>query len=1385
MEIRLSKINCAINFSFCYTSANRKALNNILFVSILFCLLLNNPFFASEKNSYIPKYSNPLTEPWRWQGYSELIGKGCRCMVEDNNGSLWFGVNDGVYKYDGINWKYFPLFKDSNLPVVSLCISSDNSIYAGTAKGVSVLQKDRWELVPLNLDLGDPLEHPYNKIPIIETRDKSIWIGTHQGVVRIKNNKFVLYREDQIINDFNTKEMTAKVEGLKKLPKFDVYSIFEDKNGTIWFGLRDGRIYKAKFKYNDLNFNPEWHRVDTENGFERAKYPLVKVSSKGKVFVVSGQNDGGINIFDGNKWSLFTAKQSFGIDDLYSDVFELKDGSICVSGVGRIFIYKSNQWKMYESTNLPFSSNRLILYETKNQNLYIIGLGNEVWKIELSNRRWATLKGLSFQAEEKNGDKWFIAIDGSIVKSNASMSKWMRYTVKDGIIDDPVTIFVTKEGFVWAAGSDKQLAATVCFDGKIWRKQIHPKLGWNLDRRAAFEAYDGSLWFGSASDILVEKGQVGGIVRYTNVKNPDKIQYEYHYADDNFRLTGIYGIGQTIDKTIWAGQLGFYNLKDNSNNWNKILNPPELNASFIDFIATSPTGDLWVGTRTNGVFFLNGKTGVWNRYTVKDGLSSNTIISIDVESNSNVWVATNRDISHFDGTSWTKNSFHGFLKPKMDGISIKSTKDGGLWVNQNSPSWYRKSLYKSKFSNESEEEFFTTRYFRDNLTPETIITFSQDQIAQPGNVILSWAANDPWKLTPNDQIQFSFRIDDNPWSTFQYKTSDIFLSLPSGDHTFEVRARDSDLNVDPTPAKISFYIIPPIWAQPWFILLIFTFLSIITFFIIHLYNRNKIIHEISETKVRLFANISHELRTPLTLIIGPLLKVLESPLLHPELKKSLDLVNRNSHRLLRLINQVLDFRKIEAGKLKFEPKRGDIINFLHEEVLVFSERAVSKKINLKFESAKEKLSICFDSDKIEKVMFNLLANALKFTPQDGYVEVSVSVIECDKTKSLDLGLRKPVKYSEWLEIIIKDSGVGISKRNLDKVFDRFYQVQDHLKTAVGGTGIGLSVVKEMVKIHGGVIEVESNEGFGTIFRVKIPIINEDVIEEPIHSSAGKEAELITMKYPENENEEIHENPSVENRIKNEKNKILIVEDNAEMRNYIREELKKDYEVFESINGEEGLNKAINCYPDIVLSDIMMPQMDGIEFCKKLKRDERTSHIAIILLTAKSSQENKMEGLETGAEDYLTKPFYIDELKLKIHNILCTRQKLREKFGKTLQIEPNSIEITSVDQIFLKRTISIIEEHLGDEKFNVELFSKLVGMSRVSLYNKLKALTNHSVQEFIFAIRLKRAAQLLKESGMTVTEIAYSVGFKDPSHFSKLFKKQFGVSPKAYVNENLN
>ena len=1355
---------------------------NLYFLGILVFLLIAPIPSTRSTSTYTPSYGDPFLEPWRWQLFSELSGKRCRCMVEDKNGSLWFGINGGVLRYSGIKWKYYPINNDSTgTPVVSLCAASDGILYVGTSKGISRFKYGKWQPISLNLGFGNSFDFPNNKYPIIEAVDKSIWIGTRQGALRIRNDQMTLYREKNLFINLQNKDTDYINNEIRVLPDFDVYSIFIDEPDKIWFGLRDGRIYRCHFYNYNMTSSPVWQRIDTERGYIKAKFPLINRNKEGKIFIVSGEIDKGVNIYNGQGWVQLEFNRKFGVDDIHADILESKDGTLWIGSVACIFALKSNKWYMYESLGLPLPSNRWNLYETRDGSLWIIGLGNEVWRVDLSTQKWTTYKGIHFQSESKDGDKWFLAYDGAIIKSDSSMNTWIRYDQDDGVIDAPSAVMTTKSGVVWTAGSHNQVAATAYLDGGRWIKRSHPRLSWGIGRRAVFEANDGSLWFGSAADFIAEKGQIGGLVQYINPadSNKGKQQFEYHYFDDNFYLSAIYGIGQSADGLLWTGQLAFYNYNDRTKLWQKITEPAGLDESFIDCIYTSLSGNIWVGTRTSGVFWYETTSGNWSQFTSKNGLSSNTIINILAEADTNVWVATDQNICHFDGKSWAKNIFTNFIKITKEGISIHSTRDGTIWFNQIPQPWLKRALHRDTFSNEFLDEYISIRYQPDHLPPETSITFSQERIGQPGNVILSWIAHDPWKSTSDNQLQYSYRLDNEEWSPYTSKTNQILLNVSDGNHTFEVRARDRDLNFDQTPAKVTFNVIPPTWKQPWFLGLIFFFISTITLFIFHLVHRNKIIRELSEAKVRLFTNISHELRTPLTLIIGPLNNLIGSINKDNKWQSQLGMMYRNCNRLMRLVNQILDFQKMEAGRLKFEPGKGDIVTFIRDVANSFQALAGEKQIDFRVEFKINELQMWFDSDKIEKILFNLVSNAFKFTPTNGTISIVVSQVHGEKEEIIEIEGNRTIAFSNWLVILVKDSGGGIPPQKLDKIFNRFYQVDDPSVSHAGGTGIGLSLTKELVELHFGELAVESKKGEGTVFKIKIPIIikyyPDEVIQHDIKKSGVSELKHVELR---------SEKSLIDRSSQNGEIKILLVEDNSDMRHFICDELESEYQIYEAIDGEDGLEKALKHAPDLIVSDVMMPHMDGIEFCRKIKTDERTSHIPVILLTARSSQMHKIEGLETGADDYITKPFNSIELKIRIQNIIESRRKLWERFQREIRVEPREITINSVDEQFLSRAIEIIEEHMDDPEFDPKLFSRKIGMSRAGLYNKLRTLTGHSVRDFIIAIRLKRSAQLLKQSGLTVTQIAYEVGFKDPSHFTKLFKKQFGKSPKAYIREHI-
>jgi len=1315
---------------------------------------------------FTPRYADPLTEPYRWQLIPELSGKGFRCMVEDSSGTVWFGVNGGVLCYDGLQWKFHvlnPLWK--NEPIVALCAAHDGTLYAGTPKGVCRYCNDAWQILPITLDLADTSDYPNNRFPILEASDHSIWIGTHQGALRLKKDEMILYRSDGVY--FSKGKATGFTNStLKALPLFNVYSLYEEGPRRLWVGLTDGRIYRFDPDEKASAGTPQWHSWDEASGFRQAEFPCL-IKHRGDLIVASQQSHRGLSLFDGKRWQDFDLGIRFGVDNIHTDLLVTQDGTLWIGGLEHLYALKNRRWAIYDAIDFPIPANRLFLYETRDRHLWIGGLGGEVWRVDLASPRWTTFQGLNFQGETVRGDKWFLSYEGRIVACDEAMKQWRAFDVSDGLMDTPVIVLITRAGQVWAAGSHQLTAATALFDGHRWQRQLHPQLSWGIDYRAVLEDQDGSIWFGSSvdADIFSHRNFKGGLIHIIDKGQAASsgLAYEYHYFDPPFSLGGVYGIGQTSDRRLWIGQLGLYTLDPATGQHNRLTEPRRLVENFIDCIHTTAEGDLWFGTRSNGLFRWDGKNKQWTNFTAEDGLSSNTIISLFAKSDRDVWVATDQDICHYDGQSWVAGVFPAHIKMTSTGGSLCLTRDGALWINQRARSWNRRALYASSTSAKIDDGYQVIRYQPDRQPPETRLTFSQDKISQPGNVLLSWTGQDPWKSTPDHKLQYSYRMDQNAWSAFTNKGNEVFLSVAHGKHRFEVRARDMDMNVDPTPASVSFTVIPPTWKQAWFISLMGLFLAIILFFTLRLLHRNRIIRELSEAKIRLFANISHEFRTPLTLLIGPLQQMRYALGPQSPWRDQLDMMERNSMRLLRLVNQLLDFQKIEAGHLRLETIQDDVMGFIAKTAAMFEAIAEEKQIAFQVETHPKIFMACFDPDKLEKILYNLLSNSFKFTAPHGKIDLSATVIAVGpSTNPSSTEKPLPLNGAYRLELTIHDNGIGISPKELPRIFDRFYQSQDSSHIHRGGTGIGLALVKELVALHQGHITIESEPNQGTCFQVLLPL----------QPAAAVAAEAQAPSSPESGKVETSAHPL-----------ILLIEDNPDMSEYIRNDLIKSYRIVEARNGREGLSLAIRHQPDLIISDVMMPVMDGIAFCRECKNKTETSHIPIILLTARSSTMHKLEGLETGADDYITKPFHAKELEIRVRNLIQSRRRLRERFAKQIRIEPKEITITSTDEKFLRRAVSLIESKLEDPEYDVESFSRDIGMSRVGLYYKLKALTDLSVQEFIFSMRLKRAAQLLKESGLTVTEVAYQVGFKDSSHFTKLFKKQFGMPPSVFMKQN--
>ena len=617
----------------------------------------------------------------------------------------------------------------------------------------------------------------------------------------------------------------------------------------------------------------------------------------------------------------------------------------------------------------------------------------------------------------------------------------------------------------------------------------------------------------------------------------------------------------------------------------------------------------------------------------------------------------------------------------------------------------------------------------------------------------------------------------------ELKEMQLIQILDPGEYVFRVTASNKDGVWNETGASIKIIILPPWWATTWaYILYTILILSMIYFMwklqLKRIRNKHELemsrfeaqkLHEVDEIKSRFFTNISHEFRTPLTLILGPVKQAIDK-IKDEKTKDDLSIAHKNANKLLGLVNQLLDISKLESGNMKLQTHPLNFAALLKALTLSFASYAERKRITLKFNSSDDEIIVYADKDKIEKIFTNILSNAFKFTPEGGKIEVTLS------------------KENKYLNAIISDTGIGIPKEKMSKIFDRFYQVDGSHTREQEGTGIGLALTKELVELHKGKIEVESEESKGTIVTVSIPLGKEHLKPEEI--SEERESEYYEHREDKiipdiDQKTEKKQKIDVELLSNESLPLLLIVEDNPDVRKYIKDNLMKEFRTIEAVDGEDGWNKSIEQMPDLIVSDVMMPKMDGFKLCEKLKTDERTSHIPVILLTAKAAKEDKLEGYGLGADEYLMKPFESVELKARIKNLLDQKKRLHEHFRKKGIFELDQTKITSVDKKFLNKAFEIINQNISDPSFRVETFAEKLYVSKSLLRKKIVSLTGEPPVELVKRIRLQKAAELIEKKFGNLSEIALEVGFNNPAYFSECFKNQFGLSPSQYSSRNTN
>jgi len=1312
-------------------------------------------------------------------------------IVKDVRGVMYFGNSAGVLEFDGQNWD---LIKIPNSIVRSMAIDDNGNVFIGSADdfGYLTLDKNSGKKKYISLISLLPTKEAFGHIWHTFYVDKSIFFISKTLIFQFifdKNNlanpKVNFWKSNsryKIAHCVNKKLYVLDQEtglllfdngSFKTIPGSEIFltsSIYtmlpyDDFGNKILIATKSAKLFL--YDGNSFShFNTEAEEFLLKNNIY---LPGSKLPEGSFVFNTS---KAGIVIINRNGNIVRKIDMKTGLPDdgvLYSFYSENKLWLALQNGISAIDL-PSPVTFLNQNAGLKGSISDLKIF---NNNLYAASTAG-IFKLSLnpshlSNPQFSEISNIANEGWQfiKFKDKILVALTDGVYQVNESglskiSSKWRGcYTIFNSA-KLPNRVY---------AGLENGLAV-LDFDGTKWidRGMVN-KI--NAAVRYIEEDKDGNIWLGTSYNGVYKLSDLA--IDFKNQPTIKHFSKEVLIPNDELKIfkskIGLLYCTRTKvlifdEKTETFAPEKLYGLND------------FLGEAEIFYVLQDEDENFWVSAVKNStqlhiLFGSKTKNGVykWRELSflksVIDFSNSNAVFSIFKDKNT-IW---------FSGADGVVSLDSRFLSDSMKDSSSFYPMIRKVTVNRDSLIFSGDDLTKSKLGLESIFKLSSN---------VTLIRF------------------DFSSMTYEDELaSYQFKLDgfDDDWSEWTIEHRKDYTNLSPGNYKFRVKAKNI-FDVVSQESTFEFRILAP-WYQSWWAYLIYLVLFITAILLLINYrlkyleqkniklealvsDRTKQIKEqaeklkeMDELKSRFFANISHEFRTPLTLILGQIESV-QSFISDLKLKNKLQMGYRNARRLERLINQLLEISKIEAGKDKLKISRLNIAKYLKNIFYSFESIADKKNIRLEFETEKEFVEVFVDWEKIEKVFNNLLNNAIKFTENNGSLTLKISI-----NNSLE---NNSAAKKSFVTISLSDTGIGISEDKLPHIFDRFYQVDRKKISDAEGSGIGLALAKELVELHSGSISVISKERVGTTFTVKLPLGEEHLKESNYEISDENESDILVLQ---KNNEMLYENDvkeEVQQTVLDEdlfSEVILVIDDNHDIREFISEHLEVQYNVVQASDGRMGIEKAKKIIPDLIVSDIMMPFVDGYELSHKLKNDPLTSHIPIIILTAKAGEDDKMTGLETGADDYLIKPFSSKELLVRVKNLINNRKLLRQKFSTLSEIKPEMVSQLSLDQQFLQKVMESIKKNIANPNFSVEQLADDVAFSVSQLNRKLKALIDQSAGQYIRTIRLEKAGQLIKSKAATVKEIAYQVGFTEQSNFTKSFKKHFGVTPSEFLNEPLN
>lgn len=1244
-------------------------------------------------------------------------------VFEDSNQQIWIGTNRELYKVNQNNPEYC-LTGDNNLDFHS-AIEVDNQIYCFTKNSkIIIIDKSKKKFIS---EVNIQSQINYNSI---------------KKTVLLKNNEILITtRQDTYIFNSSTHELTVAKRPLNG-NEVQNANIITDNIGNYWLYNKSGNIWKYDFekgKFEKMLLIPEsiLSVIDLE------RYDIY-CDSRGIVWITTYGN--GLFAIESNtgKINHFTTSNSDLKTNYLLSVTEDHTGEIWIgtehTGITKISLTKYDNKLFFPDANKRNTENKII------RTIY----------------------------QDNSGEIWIGTKSGNLYIYDDILNEKRILSLPSGM---PYHLVKDTLNNLWIGTKGNGL---IIFseNNNNYQNFIHNSLDTmsltNNNIYSILKDSKGRMWIGTFGGGLLLTEKVGNDIQFIKIPNISKQQKLIRcLIQDSSGLIWVGGNNGVIvfdpDKIIESSS-NFKSFSFDKNNQNS-LNNNEVKVIFEDSYK-----QIWIGTSGGGLNIATKNaeknTIYFKHYTSEGGLIDNVVQAIEEDNNKNLWISTENGVSKFNletqifenynfSDSWESNLFCESSSLKTQNGRIMFGSHNGLYI-----------FDPSSFENKVKSLSVTLTRLRINgipVTPNAEDSPLSKSITESEKIKLKNGQNSfsiefsslNYQNAYPDRYTYILEGYDKDWNPITQFNVATYKNIPAGEYIFKVKGINSSGVLDDNETILKIIIVPPFWKSFEAVIAYFILILIAFFFAARLILKMNKLHnavviekQLTEYRLRFFTNISHEFRTPLTIIKGSIENMEEMPSLPSPLRKQIKVLEKSSSRLMRLIDQLLEFRKLQKDTQELKLEYTDAVGFFHDIYNIFIDTANKNNINFSFYSNKDSKVILLDKAKMDKVLFNLLSNAFKHTPEQGHIKVELIF---DDVKD-DFKLK------------VSDSGIGIPQDKQDLLFQRFKQIN----YSVSGIGIGLHLTSELVSVHKGKIEYNHSEWNGASFTVTIPTSEDSYEKESIisttTSSAAQNDKTATDNLVEISSEKLYRDY-----------KILIIEDDEDIRTFLENQLENSFNILTASDGLKGLNAAIAEQPNLIICDVMMPEMDGFEVTKKLKGNFETSHIPIILLTAHTSMEHQVEGIEAGADSYIIKPFNIKYLITRIIKLIEQREKLQHKFSQEVGINHITITTTNRDKEFLEKVNVIIDKNLDNLEFSIEEFAKSVNLGRTMFYKKIKGITSYSPNEYVRIIRLKKAAELLKTTELNISEIAYKVGFNDPFYFSRCFKEQFDVTPTQFRN----